>query len=370
MQILDPRDLTLLFESSAHLVITYQDLIGYRIPFVFPSDVEHQSYRATSSLSMQGFQKVLAYSESAAGEIAEEFGVPRDEVAVVPLGVDADWFSSRSSRDAGVLARLSLPDRYFFSIATDFPHKNLPCLLEAYTAFRARWSGGVPPSLVLAGYSTGARNAFYQQLESDSESERAGVQFLGSVTPDELRLLYQHSEALIFPSLYEGFGLPPLEAMAAGVPVIAMPISSVPEVGGDSALYPEGLSPLALARTMQRLLGDDKLQADLRARGLERVQQFRWEKTAEETCRVYRSAVLEPSPRSVAMRGRLRDAILSWSASVVVSTGSTVAPGHHPVIAHEPLGIRHAWRALNGALQRRIHREVSRLSPRSPRKSA
>ncbi len=368
MQIIDPRDLTLLYESSAHIVITYQDLIGYRIPLVFPSDVEHQSYRATSCLSMQGVQRVLAYSESAAREIVEEFGIPRDEVDVVPLGVDADWFSSRSPRDAGVLGRLSLPGRYFFSIATDFPHKNLPCLIQAYAAFRARWSGGAAPSLVLAGYSTGARNAFYQQLESEAES--AGVRFLGSVSPDELRVLYQHSEALIFPSLYEGFGLPPLEAMAAGVPVIAMPISSVPEVGGDCALYPEGLSPLALALAMERLLRDEHLSADLRVRGLERVKRFSWEVTARETCRVYRSAVLQPSARSVAMRGRLRDAILSWSDSVVESSDSSATAGHHPVIAHEPQGIRHAWRALNGALHRRIQREVNRLAPRSSRRSA
>ncbi len=240
MQVIDPRDLQLLYESSAHLVLTYQDLIGYRIPQVFPSDAEFYSYRATSCLSLQGIQRILAYSESAAREIVEEFGVPREEVVVVPLGVDAGLFSRRDPGDQAIIRKLRLPRRFFFSVATDFPHKNLPCLLEAYAMFRERWTLESCPGLVLAGYATSARGGFYQRIEA--QSRRAGLSFLGPVSPDQLRVLYQESEALIFPSLYEGFGLPPLEAMAAGTAVIAMPISSVPEVGGDGVFYPDGFS--------------------------------------------------------------------------------------------------------------------------------
>jgi glycosyltransferase involved in cell wall biosynthesis len=368
MQIIDPRDLKLLYESSAHLVVTYQDLIGYQIPLVFPTDAEHLSYRATSSLSLQGIQRILAYSKTSAREIVEEFGVPPEDVVVVPLGADANWFSSVGPRDSAIHARLQLPDRYFFSVATDFPHKNLPCLLQAYASFRGQWTQGVPPSLVLAGYTTGARNGFYQQLVA--EMGRDGVIFLGSVTPDQLRVLYQRSEALIFPSLYEGFGLPPLEAMAAGVPVIAMPISSMPEVGGDSVLYPDSLSSDALARAMRQLLEDDQLRATLRARGAERVRQFCWERTARLTLDAYRSAVLRPSARSLAMRRRLREAVLNWSASVVSSTAPTNDSGTHPIIGLEPLGIRNASKALLGAIQTRLRREAMRLNPGSGRRAS
>ena len=88
-QVIAPRELKLLFESSAHVVITYQDLIGYQIPSVFPTDLQHDHYRGTSSLSMQAVQRVIAYSESAGQEITAEFGIPAEEVCVVPLGVDA-----------------------------------------------------------------------------------------------------------------------------------------------------------------------------------------------------------------------------------------------------------------------------------------
>jgi glycosyltransferase involved in cell wall biosynthesis len=368
MQVIDPRDLTLLYGSSAHLVVTYQDLIGYRIPQVFPTDPEFQSYRATSGLSLQGVQRVLAYSESAAREIVEEFGIPEDEVVVVPLGVDAALFSARDPRDAAVRRALRVPTRYFFSVATDFPHKNLSALLAAYALFRKRWGEGTPPGLVLAGYATGGRGGFYERLES--ESRRDGLTLLGPVSADHLRVLYQHAEALVFPSLYEGFGLPPLEAMAAGTPVIAMPMSSVPEVGGDSVLYPDALSPDGLARAMQRLARDPALRDRLRARGLERVEQFRWETTARATLEVYRMAVLRPSDRSLGMRRRLFEAVLSWSESVVQGPACPGVISHHPVVATEPPGVRHAWKALNGAVQRRLLREIRRITPRSSRRSA
>jgi alpha-1,3-rhamnosyl/mannosyltransferase len=368
MQVIDPRDLRLLYESSAHLVLTYQDLIGYRIPQVFPSDAEFYSYRATTCLCLQGLQRILAYSVSAAREIVEEFGIPSSEVVVVPLGVDAGLFSRRDPRDREIIRKLRLPNRYFFSVATDFPHKNLPCLLEAYALFRERCTTGSCPGLVLAGYTSGARGGFYQRLESHSRQD--GLCFLGPVSPDQLRILYQRSEALIFPSLYEGFGLPPLEAMAAGTAVIAMPVSSVPEVGGDAVLYPDGLSADALARAMEQLAMDPQLRERLRERGQERVAHFTWGRTASRTLEVYRSAVMQPSARSLAMRRRLREAILSWSEPLTEPRESSNVVSYHPVVVSEPLGVRIALKALNSAVQRRIRREMGRLYPATQRRSA
>ncbi len=164
--------------------------------------------------------------------------------------------------------------------------------------------------------------------------------------------------------------MPPLEAMAAGTPVIAIPISSVPEVGGDCILYCDGLSVGALARAMEQLATDEDLRVDLRARSLRRVEHFRWEKTAKETYEVYRSAVLQPSARSLSMRRRLREAILSWSEPLAEpqETGNLVS--YHPVVVSEPLGVRTAWNALNSAVQRRIRREMRRLYPITQRGSA
>ena len=159
-QVIKPGELKLLFDSSAHVVMTYQDLIGYQIPSAFATDLQHDHYRATSNLSMQAVQRVIAYSESAGREITAEFGVPADEVCVVPLGVDAAWFGQRCESATDICRKLGLAGPFFFSVATDFPHKNLPNLLEAYARLRSLWRGGEPPRLVLAGHTSGAPNGF------------------------------------------------------------------------------------------------------------------------------------------------------------------------------------------------------------------
>ncbi len=291
-QVTDPRELKLLFESSAHVVVTFQDLIGYRIPLAYPTDTDFDRYRATSGLSLPAVQRILAISESARAEIAAEFGVPEAEIAVVQHGVEAAWFTRREPGDAEIRQSLGLPDRYFFSLATDFPHKNLQNLLDAFAVFRSRWPDGDAPGLVLAGYSSGARAGFYSNLQLNAMGQ--GVTFLGPATQDEVRVLYQDAMALVFPSLYEGFGLPPLEAMAAGTPVIAMPISAVPEVVGDCGIAPDGLSADALALAMESVATDKALREELIDRGRKRVEQFRWENTARATVEHNRSAVLHP----------------------------------------------------------------------------
>ena len=335
-QVSAPQELKLLFESSAHIVVTYQDLIGYQIPSAVGTDWQHDRYCGTGSLSMQAVQRVIAYSESARQEIMAEFGIPADEVCVTPLGVDAVWFGHRELSDIKTFHNLGLATPYFFSIATDFPHKNLPNLLDAYAMLRSRWQGERPPSLVLAGHTSGARTNFYPNLES--KALPTGVTFLGPVSRDQLRVLYQRALALVFPSLYEGFGLPPLEAMAAGTPVIAMPVSAIPEVGGDAVLYADGLSVRALARALESVGTDPALRDLLRERGRKRVVAFRWEKTALATVEVYRSAVFRPSRRSLQARRLLRDAIVHWSDQ-------------------RRIGIKNAVEALNVSLHSRLRRD-------------
>jgi len=357
------RELSLLYGSAAHLIVTYQDLIGYRIPQVFSDDTIYRDYQSISRISLQGAQRVLAYSQSAAREIVREFGIPEEEVPVVPLGVDLDRFARIEPGDDQMIDRLQLPERYFFSLATDFPHKNLPRLLEAYRCFRASWQDGPCPGLVLAGYSTAARGAFYQQMQCGDVGP--GVTFLGAVSASQLRVLYQRSEALLFPSLYEGFGLPPLEAMAAGTVVIAMPISSLPEVGGDSILYPDGFSAEALANAMDRLVRSPELRRQLYESGQRRVREFTWERTARQTVEVYRATVLRPSRRSLVVRRQLWEALLAWSAPETSADSS-----QRPIEVLTAPGIRIAWQELNGAVQRRVRREVKRLLPAQVRRSA
>jgi glycosyltransferase involved in cell wall biosynthesis len=361
-QVFDSRQLRLLFESSAHVIITYQDLIAYRIPANFKTEVDFDRYRTTSGLSIQAAQHIIAYSETARREIAVEFGTPPAEISVIPLGVEAPLFARRDPDEVTISRRLGLPKRYFFSLATDYPHKNLAGLLDAYVLLRSRWTDGDPPGLVLAGYSMGSRVSLYARLESQPQVD--GLIFLGPVSAEELRVLYRQAEALVFPSFYEGFGLTPLEAMAAGTPVIAMPFSSIPEVGGDCVLYPNGLSAADLARAMEHLATNETLRDELRELGLRRVEQFTWEKTALSTLEVYRSAVLRPAERSLQMRRLLRDAVIHWS--------QPASPAPPPVVIAEPepMGIWNSCKALNLAMHRRMQRELKRLPPSRKRRLA
>jgi hypothetical protein len=148
-----------------------------------------------------------------------------------------------------------------------------------------------------------------------------------------------------------------------------MPVSSVPEVGGAGVLYPEGLSADALARAMAQLAIDQQLRESLRERGRLRVAQFNWGRTASRTCEVYRSAVMQPSDRSLGMRRRLREAILNWSNPVWHEASAELAYYHPTVEAHPP-GIRTAWKALNLAVHRRLRREIRRVNKVSGRRSA
>jgi len=364
-QIFNRHELALLFGSSAHVVITYQDLIAYRIPDVFRTDREFDAYRATSSLSLQAAQGILAYSESSGREIASEFGIPRREVVVVPLGVEGEWFAHREPGDAAIVRKLNLPRRYFFSLATDYPHKNVSSLLDAYALMRGSWLGSDPPGLVLAGYSLGARARLYDGMKSEPLSN--GLTFLGPVSADELRVLYQGALALVFPSLYEGFGLPPLEAMAAGTPVVAMPFSSVREVGGDAVLYAEGLSAADLARAMECVAASEPLRAGLRNRGLQRAAQFRWEKTARAAFELYRSAVLEPTERSLHARRSLRLAILHWSEPAKLTIrGRCWSLSSRFVETAVKSGIRAAVRKSLGKITRKINARIPTRSTSTP----
>lgn len=334
-QIFDRRHSGLLYESSAHVVLTYQDLIAYRLPGVFDSEDDHAAYMNTSRITLPAAQAIVAISDNAGAEIEAEFGVPAEDVPRVWEGVNVEDFANPVADAAAIRERLWLPDRYFLGLASDYPHKNVLGLLEAYSRFRAARLGGDFPELMLAGFAPRLTAALRERPERDA----LGVRFLGEVSDEELRVLYQGAEAFVSSSLYEGFGLPPLEAMAAGVPVVAMPCSSVPEVCGDAAFYADGLSADDLALAMERIIEDQALRQDLRERGAKRAGELDWGWTARNTVEVYRKVILNPSPRSLRARRQLTAAIAHW-ADVPAPFGlpvSTPAPAPAPVAtADEP----------------------------------
>lgn len=186
-------------------------------------------------------------------------------------------------------AKYGLTKPYFLVLGSDYPHKNLHFALEA-----AR-SAGV--EIVFAGPPSRVPGAFF--------AENPGARVLGELPAGDVGFVLQGAQGLIFPSTYEGFGLPMLEAMALGVPVIALGISAMPEVAGDAALILNDWSPSALAHAMKSLL-DPSLRNPLIAKGQARAKAFTWEKTAERTLAVYDRVASSPSSASLRARDALR----------------------------------------------------------------
>jgi glycosyltransferase involved in cell wall biosynthesis len=225
---------------------------------------------------------VICVSSYTARDATRLLGLDPARLTVVPSGVDARFRPPGPAAVAETRARLGLPERYLLYVGTVEPRKNLPTLLRAYAALRRH---GESPRLVIAGRLGWLTGGFFEALRAlDLESE---VTQLGYVADADLPALYAGAEAFAFPSSYEGFGFPVLEAMACGTPVVCSNASSLPEVAGDAALYHDPTDADALADALARVLTRTDLRDELRARGLARAAEFTWARAAKETRAVY-----------------------------------------------------------------------------------
>lgn len=373
-QVFDPAHARLLFESRAHVAVTHQDLIAYRMAEAFNDERVFDEHRQITRLVLPAMQAILTPSANTAQEVKFEFASLIDTEVVHPVheGGDVEEFGlpTFDAEAEEVLARLRISGPFFMSMASDYPHKNINALLDAYEKLREVRGGRETPALVLPGRAPRMRAAG----STRPGGPIPGVRFLGAVSQQELRILYQNALALIFPSLYEGFGLPPLESMAAGTPVAAMPFTSVHEVCRGAALFAEGLAPADLATAMGRLADDPELRRDLREAGYRRVRELTWEKVARETAAVYRRTILSPSARSLQARRALSEAIILRAtpappppppAEVVapIQTVVVVEPAPPAPPTPEPLGVLNACQALGQAVGRRIRRDLARVAP-------
>ena len=228
--------------------------------------------------------RVIVDSRHIAREVVDRLGVREDRVRVVPLGAG---HGLRPVTDGAaveaVLKRYGVRRPYLIAVGRGYPHKNLAGLLRALAVVRR---GHPEARLVLVGdrYRAGAD---LDRLAIELGLADALV-WTGFVGGDELSALYSGAVAFAFPSLAEGFGLPPLEAMACGTPVVASALTAVPEVVGDAGVLADPLDPEAFAAALARVLTDGPLRATLREKGFARVREFTWERCAAETLAVYR----------------------------------------------------------------------------------
>jgi glycosyltransferase involved in cell wall biosynthesis len=268
-------------------VVTVHDLIYARFPEAH-AGLRDLGMRVLVPLAVRRSDRVIVDSQSTRNDLIELLGVRSDRIDAVPLGLGA-MRRHDPLPEAYVRARFELGDRrVVLSLSAKRPHKNLIALIGAL----ARIPAERRPLLVLPGYSTAHETDLRAQAHADGVG--GDVRFLGWLSNEEFEGLWEVVEAFVYPSLYEGFGLPVLEAMARGVPVACSNASSLPEVAGDAALMFDPHDEAAIAAAIELLLSEPAESERLRARGLERAREFTWERTARLTLDSYRRALGRP----------------------------------------------------------------------------
>jgi alpha-1,3-rhamnosyl/mannosyltransferase len=273
------------FESSLPTVTTIHDLA----PIRFPDTYTEQSRRKWQTLlpaALRDSRLILTDSQFVRAELISDFGVGADKVRAIPLGVSPEYRVLPETALAEGLARYRLDRRgYALSVGTIEPRKNLLTTLEAYRSLPIGLAREFPLIIIGGrGWLTGRIEEAIRQLEGEGR-----VRSLGYVPQADMPVLYGGAKLLLYPSLYEGFGLPPLEAMACGTPVIASNRASLPEVIGGAGLQIDPLDAGALSAAIVSLLSQTDRWEALRAAGLARAREFSWDRCAELTLDAYRA---------------------------------------------------------------------------------
>src|SRR5271165_3619613 len=261
-------------------VVTVHDLIYARFPEAH-AGIRDKGMKVLVPWAVRRSDRVIADSQSTREDLMRLLGVAGARIDVVPLGLGSVRREDPLP-ESEVRARFDLGERRIvLSLSAKRPHKNLPALIGAL----ARLAPERRPLLVLPGYAT-AHETELRELARAAGLD-ADLRFLGWCSGEEIEGLWVLAEAFVFPSLYEGFGLPVLEAMAREVPVACSNASSLPEVAGDAALLFDPHDERAIADALGRLLEDSALREQLRIRGLARARHFTWERTAALTLESY-----------------------------------------------------------------------------------
>lgn len=278
--------------GTCPLVVTVHDTMYLRFPEQYAQWwLKSMAWQMPKVLARA--KAVIVGSEAAKIDIVQDYGIDSTRVRVIYYGVDHERF--RPTTDPGIVSRLArygVKGEYVLHVGGLVARKNIPLLLEA-VALLKRWGEWGARQVVVVGTSSPGMPGVQ---EIDANVRRLGlveeVVFTGHVPDADLPTLYTGAAALAFPSRYEGFGFPLIEAMACGVPVIAAAGSSISEIVGTAGLLVPGGQPEAFAAGLQTVLEDASVRTVLRQRGLERAAEFTWERAAQQTVDVYRDVLL------------------------------------------------------------------------------
>lgn len=248
-----------------------------------PETLQDPTLRMLANLSqhLHAADRVLTVSEATKDDLVRRLEIDPRKITVIYNGV-SDRFRSLDTPLDNVQERYRLPKRFFLFVGTVEPRKNLARLIEAFE----RAGRHLEHSLVVVGAKGWKTSPIYRAIETSRVRDR--IQLLGFVADADLPAIYNLADAFVYPSLYEGFGIPIVEAMACGTPVVTSNVSAMPEVAGDAALLIEPLDPHGLAEAMERIVQDGALRNSLRAKGLERAKRFSWDTSAAQVVQSFR----------------------------------------------------------------------------------
>lgn len=269
-------------------VITVHDLAFLHYPHFLTT--ESAEYYSLIDRAVVRANHIIVPSEHTRQDLIGQLGSPADKVSVIYEAANPSFVPlpiAETRRE--ITAKYGIPETYIFSVGTIEPRKNITGLLQAFACLRDKYGLAQPVGLAIAG----SKGWLYEETLETVRTLKLNdsVFFLGRVSDSDLHKLYVGARCHVHPAYYEGFGLPPLEAMACGTPTIVSNVSSLPEVVGDAALLVNPRDTEEIAVAMHRLLTDDDLHAEMSEKGLQRAHTFSWEKAARRTLEVYRQVV-------------------------------------------------------------------------------
>jgi glycosyltransferase involved in cell wall biosynthesis len=273
-------------------VVTIHDCIHLMFPQYLPNRLAHGYARAQIVTAARRATRILTVSESSKRDILRFVDLRPDKIDVIYNAYDQRFAVEPREEDVvRVRERYQLHDEFVLYAGNVKPHKNLERLIEAFHLVRNKGLDHL--KLVLIGdeiskYASLRRAVHRHQLHKY-------VRFLGYLPEETLAVMYRLAGVFVFPSLYEGFGLPPLEAMASGTPVVTSNVSSLPEVAGDAAVLVDPYDPDAIAEGIRQVLTDEQLRRELRRKGLARARQFSWEDSVRRVREIYLEVVEAPA---------------------------------------------------------------------------
>ncbi|MBT4917172.1 glycosyltransferase family 4 protein [Candidatus Peregrinibacteria bacterium] len=264
-------------------VITVHDLVA----FLFP---QKHNFKATLiekiclKRAAKRASKIITVSSNTASDLQDKFQTPSKKIEVIPCAGNEAYKKINHQELTAFAKKTNLPKKFFLAVGTIEPRKNYKKLIEAFSIISER---NPDYNLIIVGKNGWQFEEVYEEIQQKYLQKK--VHILGYLSGKSLVNLYNLAEAFVFPSVYEGFGIPPLEAMMCGCPVVASYSSSIPEVVGDSALLIDPKSAESIASAMLKIIKDEELAEKLTNKGLQQAKKFSWEKSSKELLNIFKS---------------------------------------------------------------------------------